>query len=193
MPASPSMKVIPLRVEAVLRKAGSYDINPSWRRSVARIVPSEIGISTSFPVRLSLIVSVSSATPPPYFRSPVCSSAGAEPLEKYDSKRRCAHGVPFTEGRTAGAARGPAQRRDAADRSAAEDGAGGASRPASRGIRDSPRGDEGTPEARQGGAQRDRRRHPDRGLHGDEGPHHRGLGDDPDGGRPERQGRGPDR
>jgi hypothetical protein len=29
MPASPSMKVIPLRVEAVLRKAGSYDISPS--------------------------------------------------------------------------------------------------------------------------------------------------------------------
>ena len=33
---------------------------------------------------------------------------------------------------------------------------------------------QGTPEARRGGAQRDRRRHPDRGLHGDEGPHHRG-------------------
>src|SRR6476660_3221993 len=144
MPASPSMKVIPLRVEAVLRKAGSYDISPSWRRSVARIVPSEIGISTSFPVRLSLIVSVSSATPPPYFRSPVCSSAGAEPLQYYDSKRRGARGVAFTEARPAGAARGPAPPRVAADRGAAEDGAGSASRPAPRGIRDPPRGDERT-------------------------------------------------
>src|SRR5690242_13777284 len=88
MPASPSMYVIPLRVEAVLRKAGSYDISPSWRRSVAWIVPSEIGISTSFPVRLSRIVSVSSAMASPYFGSPVCSSAGAEPLREYNSKRR---------------------------------------------------------------------------------------------------------
>src|SRR5947208_12781169 len=72
MPASPSMNVIPLRVEAVLRKAGSYGISPSWRRSVARIVPSEIGISTSVAVRLSRIVRVSSATPPPYCRGPVC-------------------------------------------------------------------------------------------------------------------------
>src|SRR6188472_3615808 len=79
MPASPSMKVIPLRVDAVLRKAGSYDIRPSWRRSVAWIVPSEIGISISVPVRLSRTVNVSSAMPSPYFRSPVCSSTGAEP------------------------------------------------------------------------------------------------------------------
>src|SRR5437868_5116209 len=62
MPASPSMYVMPLRVEAVLRKAGSYDMSPSPRRSVARIVPSEIGISTSVPVRLSRIASVSSRT-----------------------------------------------------------------------------------------------------------------------------------
>jgi hypothetical protein len=62
MPASPSMYVIPLRVEAVFRNAGSYDMSPSWRRSVAWIVPSEIGISTSVPVRLSRTVSVSSDT-----------------------------------------------------------------------------------------------------------------------------------
>jgi hypothetical protein len=48
---------------------------------VAWIVPSEIGISTSVPVRLSRIVSVSSATSPPYCRSPVCTSAGAEPKQ----------------------------------------------------------------------------------------------------------------
>jgi hypothetical protein len=29
MPASPSMYVIPLRVDAVFRKAGSYDIRPN--------------------------------------------------------------------------------------------------------------------------------------------------------------------
>src|ERR1700752_5027352 len=62
MPPSPSMYVIPLRVEAVLRKAGSYDMSPSRRRSVAWIVPSVIEISTSSPERLSRIVSVSSAT-----------------------------------------------------------------------------------------------------------------------------------
>ncbi len=56
------MYVIPLRVEAVLRNAGSYDMSPSWRRSVARIVSSVIGISTSVPVRLSRMLSVSSAT-----------------------------------------------------------------------------------------------------------------------------------
>ena len=56
------MYVIPLRVEAVLRKAGSYDMSPSRPRSVAWIVPSTIGISTSVPVRLSRIVSVSSGT-----------------------------------------------------------------------------------------------------------------------------------
>src|SRR5919205_3325226 len=93
MPASPSMKVIPLRVEAVLRKAGSYDISPSWRRSVARIVPSEIGISTSVPVRLSLIESVSSATPPPYFRRAVCSSPGAEPLMEIQLEREMHMGL----------------------------------------------------------------------------------------------------
>ena len=84
------MYVIALRVEAVLRNAGSYDINPSWRRSVARIVPSAIGISTSFPVRLSRIVSVSSATARTLVARPVvCSSTSAEPAtRKYDSKRR---------------------------------------------------------------------------------------------------------
>ena len=67
-PASPSMKVIALRHEAVLRYAGSYDISPpspssalTCRRSVAWIVSSVIGTVYSRPVRLSVIVSVSSA------------------------------------------------------------------------------------------------------------------------------------
>ena len=66
MPLPPSMKVIALRQDAVLRKAGSLDISPKssgstliCRRSMARIVPSVIGISYCFPVRLSVIVSVS--------------------------------------------------------------------------------------------------------------------------------------
>src|SRR5437763_1190441 len=66
MPASPSMYVIALRQDAVFRNAGSYDISPPspsaaliWRRSVARIVPSTIGNSYSWPVRLSTTFSVS--------------------------------------------------------------------------------------------------------------------------------------
>src|SRR5207248_9556538 len=55
------MYVIELRVDAVLRKAGSYDIKPSFFSSVAWIVPSTIGISTSSPERLSRTVSDSSA------------------------------------------------------------------------------------------------------------------------------------
>src|SRR5262252_1221967 len=134
------MKVIALRVDAVFRKAGSYDINPSWRRSVALIVPSEIEISTSFPVRLSRIVRVSSATSAHYFRYPVCSSGSAEPQFLVIRLERVkAHGVPFAEGRTAGAARGSAQRRDAARHSAPEDGAVRAPRRASTGVRASPR------------------------------------------------------
>ena len=46
--------------------AGSYVISPKssapvliWRRSIARMVPSWIGSSYFFPVRLSVIVSVS--------------------------------------------------------------------------------------------------------------------------------------
>src|SRR5690349_8947112 len=55
-----------LRQAAVLRKAGSYVSSPASSavaliclRSVARIVPSLIGSSYCFPVRLSVIVSVS--------------------------------------------------------------------------------------------------------------------------------------
>src|SRR5262245_57841310 len=66
MPRSPSMNVIALRHDAVLRNAGSYDISPPspsaaliWRRSGARIVPSTIGSVYSRPVRLSVIVRVS--------------------------------------------------------------------------------------------------------------------------------------
>src|SRR6266536_1207633 len=55
-----------LRQFAVFMNAGSYVISPKssasvWicRRSIARIVPSSIGSSYFFPVRLSVIVSVS--------------------------------------------------------------------------------------------------------------------------------------
>src|SRR5437588_8795358 len=55
-----------LRQFAVFMNAGSYVIRPKssgpaliWRRSIARIVPSWIGSSYFFPVRLSTIVSVS--------------------------------------------------------------------------------------------------------------------------------------
>src|SRR5438552_11144464 len=57
-----------LRHEAVFMNAGSYVIRPKsslpfliWRRSVALIVPSLIGTSYDFPVRLSVIVRVSLA------------------------------------------------------------------------------------------------------------------------------------
>src|SRR5438876_9604019 len=57
-----------LRQAAVLRNAGSYVINPPssdpaliWRRSVARMAHSLMGISYRLPVRLSVIVSVSAA------------------------------------------------------------------------------------------------------------------------------------
>src|SRR5512132_1209751 len=73
MPRSPSMKVIALRHDAVLRYAGSYDMRPPspsstliWRRSVAWIVPSVIGSVYSRPVRLSVTLSVSSATVSPF-------------------------------------------------------------------------------------------------------------------------------
>src|SRR5438128_3471199 len=66
MPLSPSMNVIALRHAAVFMNAGSYVIRPkspspvlSLRRPVARIVPSAIGMSVLFPVRLSVMVSVS--------------------------------------------------------------------------------------------------------------------------------------
>src|SRR5207302_7597520 len=59
--ASPSMYVIALRQDDVLRYAGSYDMRRSCWRSVARIVPSAIDTSYSCPVRLSTIVSVSEA------------------------------------------------------------------------------------------------------------------------------------
>src|SRR5262249_19547167 len=61
-----SMKVMRLLHAAVFMKAGSYVIIPNssgvtliCRRSVALMVPSWIGISYCFPVRLSVIVSVS--------------------------------------------------------------------------------------------------------------------------------------
>src|SRR5205085_3344984 len=60
------MKVILLLHAAVFMNAGSYVIIPNssavtliWRRSVARMVPSWIGISYCLPVRLSVMVSVS--------------------------------------------------------------------------------------------------------------------------------------
>src|SRR5436190_3760326 len=60
------MKVIALRQFAVFMNAGSYVIRPKsagaaliCRKSMARIVPSWIGSSYFFPVRLSTIVSVS--------------------------------------------------------------------------------------------------------------------------------------
>src|SRR6266853_1176069 len=60
------MYVMALRQFAVFMNAGSYVIIPKssgaaliWRRSIARIVPSVIGTSYFFPVRLSVIVSVS--------------------------------------------------------------------------------------------------------------------------------------
>src|SRR2546426_10488413 len=69
IPRSPSMKVIWLRQAAVFMNAGSEVIRPPssgavliWRRSVARIAPSEMGISYCFPVRLSVTVSVSAIT-----------------------------------------------------------------------------------------------------------------------------------
>ncbi len=69
------MKVMALRHDAVLRYAGSYDMSPpspssalTCRRSVAWIVPSVIGSVYSRPVRLSVIVSVSSANPSPFPR-----------------------------------------------------------------------------------------------------------------------------
>src|SRR6266542_5869391 len=66
MPLSPSMKVMALRHDAVFMKAGAYVIKPKsspstliCRRSSALIVPSLIGISYVFPVRLSVMESVS--------------------------------------------------------------------------------------------------------------------------------------
>ncbi len=60
------MNVIRLRQDAVFMNAGSYVIIPNssgttliCRRSIARIVPSWMGISYCLPVRLSVIVSVS--------------------------------------------------------------------------------------------------------------------------------------
>src|SRR6187402_583765 len=71
------MYVIALRHEAVLRYAGSYDMRPPspssapiWRRSVARIVPSTIGMVYCRPVRSSVIVSVSAGTARPLSSSP---------------------------------------------------------------------------------------------------------------------------
>src|SRR5215213_9971400 len=68
MPLSPSMKVIALRHDAVFMNAGSYVIIPKssssvliCRRSSALIVPSLMGSSYVFPVRLSVIVTVSLA------------------------------------------------------------------------------------------------------------------------------------
>src|SRR5581483_11179636 len=59
------------------------------RRSVARIVPSAMGISTSSPVRLSRIVNVSSGTSGPYSPGPVWALRVEEPhAGPYDSKRR---------------------------------------------------------------------------------------------------------
>src|SRR3984957_13138272 len=75
MPFSPSMNVIADRHDAVAMKAGSYVINPKssssvliLRNSVARMVPSSIGISYCLPVRLSVTVRVSPdvATPLPF-------------------------------------------------------------------------------------------------------------------------------
>src|SRR5579875_2003282 len=75
------MYVILLLHEAVLVKAGSYDIKPKsssdvfiCRKSEARItLPSSIGISYRLPVRLSMIVSVLEAIvvfcPPCYCRA----------------------------------------------------------------------------------------------------------------------------
>src|SRR5580704_17386267 len=66
MPLSPSMNVMALRQLAVFMKAGSYVMRPKSSgevficlRSTARMVPSSIGSSYVFPVRLSTIVSVS--------------------------------------------------------------------------------------------------------------------------------------
>ena len=66
MPLSPSIYVMRLRHAAVFMNAGSYVISPAssvavltWRRSVARMTPSLIGIWYCFPVRLSVRVSVS--------------------------------------------------------------------------------------------------------------------------------------
>ena len=63
------MNVIELRQLAVFMNAGSYVIRPKssgplliWRRSMARIVPSWIGSSYFFPVRLSTIVKVSATS-----------------------------------------------------------------------------------------------------------------------------------
>src|SRR2546425_2923605 len=72
MPLSPSMNVIRLLHEAVFMKAGSYAINPKsssetliFRRSIARITPSSIGISYCLPVRLSVTVNVFALILPP--------------------------------------------------------------------------------------------------------------------------------
>ena len=63
IPLSPSMNVIADLHDAVFVKAGSYVIRPKsfssdliLRRSSARTVPSSIGSSYVFPVRLSVIV-----------------------------------------------------------------------------------------------------------------------------------------
>src|ERR1051326_1592364 len=60
------MNVIRLLHDAVFMNAGSYVIIPNsscvtliWRRSVALMAPSWIGTSYFFPVRLSVMVSVS--------------------------------------------------------------------------------------------------------------------------------------
>src|SRR5438067_1771191 len=65
MPLSPSMKVMALRHAAVFMNAGSYVIRPKsspetliLRRSVARMVPSAMGTSYVFSVRLSVMVRV---------------------------------------------------------------------------------------------------------------------------------------
>src|SRR6218665_1711367 len=66
MPLSPSMKVMALLQLAVFRNAGSYPIRPKsssetliCRRPLVRIQPFSIGTSYVFPVRLSVMVSVS--------------------------------------------------------------------------------------------------------------------------------------
>src|SRR6185369_5867301 len=70
MPRSPSMYVIALRHEAVLRNAGSYEITPwssaatwIWPRSRARIAAPSIGMRYSRPVLESRTSRASGGSP----------------------------------------------------------------------------------------------------------------------------------
>src|SRR6478672_3783116 len=98
------MYVIAERHEAVLVNAGSYDISPKslsealiCRRSIARIVPSVTSRSYIWPVRLSVIVSVSSraavTVPSPYCC--VCRSVAlASPLRSVSNQPQFSHRRP---------------------------------------------------------------------------------------------------